>query len=73
MGSVVNQLSLLSSAPTTGDLIRQLRPYFESSYDLNIAVNNYRRKHGSKNWVVAATGLLSKIEKDIELWIAIQH
>jgi len=69
----VNQPDLFSSAPTTGDLIRQLRPYFDSAYDLNIAVNNYRRKHNSKNWVAAATGLLSKIEKDIDSWTAIKH
>lgn len=69
----MKQLPLLPTAPTTGDLIRQLRPYFESSYDLNIAVNNYRRAHSSKNWVAAATGLLSQIEKDIELWTAIKH
>lgn len=69
----MTQPDLFSSAPTTGDLIRQLRPYFDSSYDLNIAVNNYRRSQGSKNWVAAAQGLLSQIEKDIELWTAIKH
>lgn len=58
----MKQLPLLSTAPTTGDLIRQLRPYFESSYDLNIAVNNYRRAHSSKNWVAAAVGLRQELD-----------
>lgn len=58
----MKQLPLLSTAPTTGDLIRQLRPYFESSYDLNIAVNNYRRTHSSKNWVAAAVGLRQELD-----------
>lgn len=69
----MEQKTLFGTAPVTGDLIRSLRPYFDSAYDLNIAVNNYRRKHNSKNWVTAATGLLSQIEKDVELWTAIKH
>lgn len=69
----MSQLPLFSTAPTTGDLIRELRPYFDSVYDLNIAVNNYRRKHGSKNWVAAALGLRTLIEKDIESWTEIKH
>lgn len=48
---------------TTGELIRALFPFYGSAIELNLAVNAYRREHGSKNWVVVAEGLLATLQK----------
>jgi hypothetical protein len=51
----------MSNHPTAGELIRALLHYYDGAHALNLAVNAYRRAHGSKNWVVAAEGLLDLI------------
>lgn len=52
-----------SEVKTTGELIRALFPFYGSAIELNLAVNDYRREHGSKNWVAAAEGLLKTLQK----------
>lgn len=44
---------------TAGEVIRELMRYYDTTYSLNIAVNDYRRNHGCKNWLVAAQFLLA--------------
>lgn len=47
---------------TTGELIRELRPFFECSYDLNLAVNEARRDKPTYNWYDAALELLNSLK-----------
>jgi hypothetical protein len=50
-------------APTAGELIRALLPFFNgNSYDLNLAVAAWRRENASRSWVVAAEELLDYLE-----------
>lgn len=49
--------------PTTGELIRALKPFYKTTYDLTLAVNEHRRANGFKNWHVAAEDLLQGWEE----------
>lgn len=48
----------MSEPLTAGELIRGLLPFYDGTHAMNLAVNAYRREHGSKNWVAAAEELL---------------
>lgn len=50
--------------PTAGQLIRELKPYFDSGYDLNVAVAHIRRTTRAKNWLTAAHALVIHLKAD---------
>lgn len=48
---------------TLGNLITELRKYFDTSLAMNIAVSDHRQGHDEWNWYDSAKNLLNQLNK----------